>query len=100
MKSLKEINILGKCYSIVPCSEKYGNSEVLGQCVYWSQFIFLNHLLKKDNTLETLLHEVIHALEGEFKLNLKENQVRTLSVAMYSVLKENPDIWKMIWRKR
>lgn len=108
MKLPKSLDVLGKEYTVVEKSqlaicklaEENINEKVLGLCMYKEQVIFLYNAMQKDCTIETLLHETIHAIEGELGLNLKEDQVRLLSQGLYCVLKHNPEMWKLIWRKR
>jgi hypothetical protein len=99
VKIPKNLDVLGKDYSIKEVTEKELPKET-GECYYWLQCILLDKNLRKDSSLETLLHEVIHAVDGELGLGLKEGQVRLLSQGLYSVLKHNPETWRLIWRKR
>jgi hypothetical protein len=39
---------------------------------------------------ETLLHEVIHAVNSEYGIGLKERQVQALGTALVQVLRDNP----------
>lgn len=42
-----------------------------------------------DQQLETLLHEVLHAIEANLGLDLPENTIHQMSAVLYAVLKEN-----------
>jgi len=108
MKLPKIMSVLGKDYCIVEMSqrklaavaEEPLDTKVLGLCEYKKQLILLFDSMQKDCTVETLLHETIHALDGELGIGLSEKKVRQLSQGLYDVLKHNPEIWKLIWRKR
>lgn len=92
------LSVFGKDYIVKEADKKILKDEI-GVCEYWNQLILIDKNLQKDCTLETLLHEVIHAIDGETGLSLKEVQIRLLSQGLYDVLKHNPGTWKLIWRK-
>jgi hypothetical protein len=108
MKLPKILDVLGKDYCIVEMSqrklaavaEESPDTKVLGLCEYKKQLILLLNAMQKDCTLETLLHETLHALDGELGIGLSEKKVRQLSQGLYDVFKHNPETWKLIWRKR
>lgn len=53
--------------------------------------------LKPDNQREVLLHELIHAVDDTLSIGLKEKEVHQLSVGLYTVLKENPNLRKFLF---
>jgi Zn-dependent peptidase ImmA (M78 family) len=75
--------ILGKRYKI-----KYLDDDTM-QSGYGSMqrahgIILINKDTTEDQQAETLLHEVIHAVDEELKIGLEENDVARLAVGLYS----------------
>lgn len=73
-------------------SKEYDESEAkeagtyAGLCVASQKTIYISHHSAGD---ATLLHEVLHAIEGMLGLELHEIQVRCLETAIYQVLRGN-----------
>ncbi len=59
---------------------------------------FINREIKVDNTMdkptiaETVIHEVIHAIDDLMVIELEENQVNQLGAGMAMFIKDNPMI--------
>lgn len=47
----------------------------------------------EEQKKETLLHEIIHAMDEKFRIELKERQVEQLGVAIYNLVKDNPEMF-------
>ena len=80
---INSITVLGKKYQII-----YGDDIALcgssGICNRERQVIKINKELACDQLNETLLHEVIHIIDMELKLQLTEPDVCRLAVGLYS----------------
>jgi len=79
----KQITVLGKTYTITLVDD-ISCGETMGSCRRHSQTICINEELAKDQSDETLLHEVIHIIDGELVLGLTEETVARLAVGLYS----------------
>ena len=78
------ITILGKNYSVV-LTDDIGSAGNLGNAKRAKQVITLNSEICAPQQLEeTLLHEVIHIIDGELVLGLPEETIARLSVGIYS----------------
>lgn len=55
--------------------------------------IFLNEKLTNKESDMTLLHEIVHALDFEYKIGLTEKQVLKLESALYYFLTKNKEIF-------
>ena len=76
--------------------------QCLGYCDYYNHTIMLDLSMQDDQTLEqTFLHELVHAMMFERKINLEamgltnlqmEEVVDNLGIALHQVLLDNPDI--------
>lgn len=86
----KSIRIMGKRYRLLVVDKvdednNYGEHQIERQEI---------KLRRGDHGFEqardTALHEVIHGVEEQLSLNLKEKQVHRLAVGLLQVLRENP----------
>lgn len=66
-----------------------GSTELFGQVQYIQQRILLNEEASYPRKCETLIHEVIHALDDVYDIGLEEKQVEQLGVALYNFLEDN-----------
>ena len=78
------IDVLGKPYKI-KLTDDIGAAGNLGLARRGKQIIILNtEGCAPEQLEETLLHEVIHIVDGELTLGLTEEAVACLSVGIYS----------------
>lgn len=85
------MDILGQHYDIVwaPATlipDKFGHSDAE------NQEIVLRANLRGQQALDTLLHEVTHAVSSITGVELSELQTHTIGYAMASVLRSNRDL--------
>jgi hypothetical protein len=81
---MKAIQILGKTYKI-----EYVDNKTLGgnygDCNTTKAYIRINKEITKQQQEDTLLHEVLHIISDELKIELEERQVHPLATALYSI---------------
>jgi hypothetical protein len=84
----KSLCLLGKTWSITRKSTpgKYG------ECQHGKLVINVSPASADDQQRDTLLHEVIHALEVEGQLKMTERQVTGLATLLLSSLRHNPKL--------
>lgn len=63
------------------------SQDYVGQTFYNKSYITLVESTNHKELIKTYLHEVAHAISGEYDLNLTENQIKKLESALYYVLK-------------
>lgn len=83
------LRIAGKRHSV-----KWG-ADLKGDCgltEFLPLRISVGGGMAPDEERESLLHEVLHAIEYQQGLTLKEQQVRQLSVGLYETMKNNPKL--------
>jgi predicted DNA binding protein len=98
------INILGKHYSIaytdsIPVLEEEaenGIDYILGLTHNDKKLIEVLEGMDKNEEGDTTLHEVLHAIDFVFDLNLTERQIKVLSSALINVLNTNPNFREYI----
>lgn len=89
MKLPKSINILGLTYKVQTASLINENIDQEGECNYRRQEITIKENIPDDRALETLMHEIVHAILGGLRLE-KENDdemiVQSLAVGLNQAL--------------
>jgi hypothetical protein len=85
-KPPKRVRILGKEYSVVQIAD----FENCGECHDMKQQIKLRADMPMTLEQDTLLHEVIHALDYSMKLQMRERQVSALASGLIAVFRDNP----------
>jgi hypothetical protein len=69
---------------------KLDGEAMCGLCRVGPCRIELKADLPAGRLRETLLHEVIHAINSEYGIGLRERQVQALGTALVQVLRDNP----------
>jgi len=82
---VKKLNLLGERYSVA-CKR----IKDFGTVDYDRGRIFLRPKQSVDQARDTLLHEVLHAIDHTYSLELSEHQVRVLATSLRSVFSSNP----------
>lgn len=86
-----QVLILGKTFDIHFLNDDE-KTDCDGEMILREQQISLRLHPALQYNQDTLLHEVIHAVEEIMHLKLKEHQVHQLAVGLMSVLKQNPEL--------
>ena len=90
MKIPKKLKICGHTYSVETKKEPTVDSEVVfGACYYKEQRIVLQEGMKEDRAKEVFLHECIHAIDDELRLDLGEQRVNTLGLMLKDLIVNN-----------
>lgn len=78
------INVLGKDYTL-RYTDEIGTCGAMGNANRSRQFMNVNvDGLALQQVESTVLHEVIHVIDGELKIGLTEEDVARLEVGLYS----------------
>lgn len=86
---IESIRILGKPYSVEYLPQQ-DMPECAGRTQNTTQRIQLCDGNAREYTLDTLLHEVIHAVEDATALEFEEDEVHALAGGLTAVLLDNP----------
>jgi len=65
------------------------NRDKFGEFSFMEQKITIDESLPQDKKEETLIHEILEALNGYYALNLEHDKISVLGFGLYQVLKEN-----------
>lgn len=82
---IKKLNLLGERYVV-----KKQKIKEFGIVDYNKAVIRLRPKQSTDQARDTLLHEVIHAIDYTNSLEMNEHQVRTLATGLRAVFTTNP----------
>ena len=91
----RTVRVIGKTFAIeyVEAVDDEGNS---GEHRRDDQLIKIKLKQHPETLRETLLHEVIHAIDEQLDLGMKEQQVHRLAIGLFQVLRENGDFVRFI----
>ena len=92
MRAFMKVKILGHTYKFyrVP---KVGRANNSGECDFTKNIIRIKEGMEKTAEAETILHEVLHALDP----NLSEVRVHAFAAQLHQVLRDNPRLLKLIF---
>ena len=92
-----KVKILGKSYevSIVDEVDEQGS---LGECSDVLQRILIKSGQKPDQTMDTVLHEITHAIDYNMHLGLTERQVHCVAAGLTAVFLDNPNLSEL-WNR-
>ena len=84
----KTLKIVGKRYKII-IKEEF---EDCGQCDDAKQTLTIQKGMPKDLELDTLIHEITHAIDYQMDLKMNERQVHGVGTGLAAVLMDNPKL--------
>lgn len=90
--SRMKLNILGVEYTVKEVSLINDDQNLLGLCRYHANEILIKSTLSDADKKITLIHEILHAILAQLGFeneNDNENLIKSLSTALYLVLKNN-----------
>jgi hypothetical protein len=86
MSYIKNIKIVGKKYKLSYSSDP----DDCGSCDNNKQSITLKKEMPTDLELDTIIHEVTHAIDYQMNLEMSERQVHGVGAGLAAVLIDNP----------
>jgi hypothetical protein len=86
------IEILGVPVTVERSDMSYTSN--MGLWVETESRIRLDSTLKKELHDQTLLHEIIHAVESSLGLEMSEQTVTSLAAGMYQVMRANKKVFQ------
>ena len=97
MKRPERLRILGKRF-IVNWVDDLNGLNGLADCDGLE--ISVVKSLKLDTEQDILLHEVLHAVEGQMGLDVEDTVIERLATGLLAVLKDNPNLMSYLRRKK
>jgi hypothetical protein len=98
-----EVDILNLTYTInwmKPPEESC--AENLGLCDFQAQVISVTRTLPRQSRAETLLHEIIHAINHGMGAPNKideEKFTTKMSIGIATTIKQSPEVWRWIMKE-
>lgn len=86
-------NVLGERYKVRLRRQK---DKAYGRCYCQEGLIELDPRQSPDKMRDTLLHEVVHAIDSVDSLKLSEHQVRRMATGLRAVFTANPKFAKFV----
>lgn len=89
------LKIIGKTYSF-QVVDKVDEEDSLGECHDVLQRILVRSGQKPDQLMDTILHEVVHAIDYQMHLGMTERQVHAVAAGLTAVFLDNPkfsELW-------
>lgn len=101
-----KIDIIGKPYAVAFVPEGHDglkdgpddNEPGSGRCDSDKQEIYVEKGQPLESEQDTVLHEVLHAVDHAFCIALTELQVRQTATGLLAVLKDNPEFLEYLAR--
>jgi hypothetical protein len=88
MKMLKSVYVMGKNYKIIPTT----HITELGLTEFAKCEITIATEADPQQVKDSVLHEIIHAIDLELKLDMEERQVHCMATALLALFKDNPEL--------
>lgn len=88
-KAPKRVKVIGKTYTI-DYLDKIDDEDNLGEHDFTKQRILIRKEQHFEALRDTVMHEVMHAIDEQMSLSLKESQVHALASGLLQLIRENP----------
>lgn len=92
------LRIIGKQYKTA-LVDKVDDQDSDGESDPVSQRIILAKSQTFEPARETTLHELVHAIDHQMGLGLKEKQVEGLGVGIFALMRDNPSFVRWLMAK-
>ena len=102
MKRPERLRIIGKRYTVKWLDEVLDEEgkPLNGQADCDGLVIEMNNSLAIDTEQDILLHEVLHAVEGQMGLDVEDTVIERLATGLLAVLKDNPSLIRYLAAKK
>jgi hypothetical protein len=90
------VRVLGKPYTV----EFIDDFEDAGQCFDVKQSIKIRADMPLELEQDTVVHELLHALDYSMHLEMAERQVSALAAGLLAVLRDNPSLLHYLSQER
>lgn len=95
------VRVLGKCFSINFVDEVHPKLEGnLGMCMKQEQQIYINNCQPPAEEGDTVLHEVMHAVDHVMGTKLTEKQITRMATGIFGMLQDNQEFAKWLIKDR
>ena len=95
MTPIKTLKIVGKKYKLIYDAKM---QDDCGSCDDNKQEISIKKQMPSDLELDTIIHEITHAIDYQMNLDLTERQVHGVGAGLAAVLIDNPKFLEYLSR--
>jgi hypothetical protein len=88
--------ILGRVYNID--QKDFIDGDLLGQCDSDALKITIKKNQPEILEADTLLHEILHAIDDAMQTKMKERQLHCTATGLLALFKDNPDFVKYMFK--
>jgi hypothetical protein len=99
VKRPERLRILGKRFTVQYSSGAPLDDGLNGECDSDNQKILVRDGQPLESEQDTLLHEVLHAIDEAMGLKMKEAQVKGAATGLLAVLKDNASLGSYLKKK-
>jgi hypothetical protein len=105
MKRPRRVKVLGRTYTIEflptgsPILVNDDDENCLGRVDHNAQQIAVDDKQVLEAQQDTVLHEVLHAIENTLNLDVEENTIHLFATGVLAVLRENPEVTRFLLSK-
>ena len=90
----EKVKVLYKEYTVEEQQNLHDEEgDLYGLIQYLPEKIVLNADASEEQKKSTLVHELLHALDEMYSIELEEKQVEKLGTALYILLQDNPKMF-------
>jgi hypothetical protein len=100
MNRPEKVKILGKPFQVTYTTTAPLPDDLNGECDTDKQTILVRDSQPLESEQDTVLHEVLHAIDEAVDTRMKETQVKKVATALLAVLKDNPRFVSYLRRKK
>jgi hypothetical protein len=93
--SPKYLKIIGREYEVSYLEEL---KDVVGECDWDNLKIRIKTGQPPSLEIDTLLHEVVHAIDNAMQLNMNERQVYCMTTGLIATLKDNQQFLEYLYK--
>lgn len=86
---IKSIRVLGKSVAVV-CGPVSGDDY--GECDHVGAKLLVSLKQSADMRRDTVLHELLHFIDEEMQLKMRERQIRMTATVLLGVMRDNPKL--------
>lgn len=100
----RKVQVANNNYTIKSRSKAWGKkNRAYGMITYQKDLIEVDETQKIDEMVDTVIHEILHAIIAEYKIDVdgrkEEKWVRLISNGLTDVLQKNPNLMSWIQQK-
>jgi hypothetical protein len=99
MKRPERIRVLGKRFDVKFAGDTILAQDLNGECDSDRQLILVREGQPLESEQDTVLHEILHAIDEAMGLKMKEAQVKGAATGLLAVMKDNPALVAYLKKK-